>query len=408
MLSYFQQIAQIDHLQRAWNKLAKKKHSRGFDRQTIKSFGSQIDQNLRQISRELRSGSFEFTPLLGCLLDKPGGGKRPLKIPAVRDRVVLKAIHLLIAHKFQKYDLPCSFGYVRKRRTSDAVSRVRQLAADGKVWVLEGDISKFFDTVDRSVLMERFLREIRIPSLHKLILRALSIEIGNLESFTPFLRDMFPHADSGIPQGGVLSPLLANFYLYPFDRVMSQAGFDLIRYADDFVVMCPSEERARQAYELARTVLEDNLRLQLHSIGGEGSKTKITLYSKGFMFLGLHFQGGLVSPSSKAVNRFRENISNIADVRHGFNLLATLETLKLVVDGWGHAYMAYDSLPTFRLLDQHLRNEVSNYLREHKFLLPNSCSISRKQMSLLGLPSLEAILQRSREQGRMAAESKVA
>jgi RNA-directed DNA polymerase len=408
MLSYFQRLAQIDHLQQAWKRLAKKKHSRGFDMQTIENFGSQLDQNIRQISRELRSGRFEFTPLLGCLLDKAGGGKRPLKIPAVRDRVVLKAIHLLIAPKFHKYDLPCSYGYVPRIGTSDAVRRVRQLAAEGKVWVLEGDISKFFDTVDRSILMDRFLEEIRIPSLNKLISRAVSVEIGNLESFSPFMKDMFPHADSGIPQGGVLSPLLANFYLYPFDRAMSDAGFNLIRYADDFVVMCSSEQRAREAYDLARTILQDNLRLSLHPIGGEGSKTKITLYSKGFMFLGLHFQGGMVYPSSKAVKKFRERVSDITDVRHGFSLLPTLESLKHVIDGWAHAYIAYDSLPIFRSLDQHVRSEVSKYLREHAFLLATDTLVTRKQMRFLGLPSMEAILQRYQQQDRPALQSKVA
>jgi RNA-directed DNA polymerase len=391
MLSYFHRLPQVELLYEAWRKLSKKKHSRGFDQQTIEEFGNQIDHNIRQLSRELRSGRFEFTPLLGCLLEKPGRGKRPLKIPGVRDRVVLKAIHILIAHKFRRYDLPCSFGYIRRVSTADAVRRVRELAAEGKKWVLEGDISKFFDTVDRSVLADRFLREIRIPSLENLISRAISVEIGNLDAFSPFLKDMFPRADSGIPQGGVLSPLLANFYLYPFDRAMSDAGFDLVRYADDFVVLCPSEERAHEAYSLAQSVLRDNLRLLLHPIDAENSKTKITLYSKGFTFLGQHFQGGLVRPSSKAIKKFRERVSTIADPRKGFSLLSTLSSLKHLIDGWAHAYCSYDSLDEFRTLDQHVRQEVSRFMGENCFMLPGRLP-SSKQMRFLGLPSMESIL----------------
>jgi RNA-directed DNA polymerase len=397
MLSYFHRLSQVEHLYEAWKRLSKKKHSRGFDQQTIEEFGNHIDHNIRQISRELRSGCFEFTPLLGCLLDKPGGGKRPLKIPAVRDRVVMKAIQLLIVHKFRRYDLPCSFGYIRRISTADAVRRVRELAGDGKVWVLEGDISKFFDTVDRSILINRFLHEIRVPSLEGLISRAISVEIGNLDAFSPFLKDMFPRADSGIPQGGVLSPLLANFYLYPFDQAMTDAGFDLVRYADDFVVMCPSEVKAREAYSLALTVLQDNLHLLLHPIDAEGSKTKITLYSKGFTFLGLHFQGGLVRPSSKAIKKFRERVSTIADPRQGFNLLSTLSSLKHLIDGWAHAYSSYDSLDEFRTLDQHVRQEVSKYMRENGFMSAGHL-VSSKQMRVLGVPSMEGILQRKLSQ----------
>jgi RNA-directed DNA polymerase len=400
-MSYLRQLCQVEHFHEARKKLSKKKHSRGFDQQTIERFGNQLDHNIRQLTQELRSGSFEFRPLLGCLMDKPDGSKRPLKIPAVRDRLVMKAIQLLVAHKFRKYDLPCSFGYIRRLSTADAVKRVQELAREGKIWVLEGDIAKFFDTVDRFLLMSRFLREIRIPSLENLVSRALQLEIGNLDAFSPVEKDMFPRSDSGIPQGGVLSPLLANFYLYPFDRAMTDAGFNLVRYADDFVVMCESEQRARDAYSLAERVLQADLHLILHPLI-EGSKTRITLFSKGFTFLGLHFQGGLVKPSSKAINRFRESISTAADPRQGFNLLATLSKLKHMIDGWAHAYSSYDCSDEFKTLDQHIRRVLSQYLQFHGLMREGHLP-SGKQMQLLGIPSLESIRQRlSTQQGNGA------
>ena len=390
MSNYFHRLYQPEHLRRAWKKLKKKKYSQGFDQQTIAEFQQDVQNKIESVSRELRLGTFQFTPLLGVLQDKPSGGKRPLKVPAVRDRLVLKAIHLLIAPRFEKFNLPCSFGYRRGLSCTDAVKRVRDLAAQGKVWVLEGDISKFFDTVDRSLLMERFLRQVRIRSLKSLISRALEVEVGNLDAFRPYERELFPLADSGIPQGGVLSPLLSNFYLYPFDNAMTKANFDLVRYADDFVVMCPTEKQAHEAYTLAHRVLQDELRLTLHPLGSHDSKTKNTLYSKGFTFLGLHFQGGLVRPSSKAVKRFRETITKVTDPQMGFSLFATLNKVKHVIDGWGHAYYSYDSNEEFKGLDQHIRQEMSKYLHSHDFMLAGHL-ISGKQMRFLGLPSLEAM-----------------
>lgn len=395
MANYFRQLSSPAALLKAWHRLSKKKHSYGFDEQTIEQFKADLDRNITDISRELRSGTFEFTPLLGRLLDKQGGGKRALKIPAVRDRVVLKAVQLLIDHRFDQYNLPCSFGYIRNVRVADAVDRVRNLAASGNVWVLEADMSKFFDTVDQNFLMDRFIKQIRIRSLENLIRRALKTEVGNLDCFRPDERAMFPLADSGIPQGGVLSPMLANYYLYPFDKAMSMAGFNLVRYADDFVVMCDSEPKARQAYDLARKILEDDLRLKIHPLGDENSKTRITLYSKGFTFLGLLFQGGRTTPGPKSVKKFKEKIASITDVREQRNLLGTLTALKNTIDGWGHAYRMYDSVQTFQLLDVYVREQLSSYLRANG-LLGRGGTLGLQQRRFLGIPSLEGIMQRAR------------
>ncbi len=373
-------------------KTQEKKHSKGFDEQTIEEFKNDLDRNIRQISAELRSDAFEFTPLVGRLHDKPGGGKRPLKIPAVRDRVVLKAVQLLIAHRFDKYNLPCSYGYIKDVSTIDAVNRVKELAASGNVWVLEADMSKFFDTVDQPLLMDRFVKRTGIRSLEGLIRRALQVEVGNLDFFRPNERDMFPRPDSGIPQGGVLSPMLANFYLYPFDREMSKQGFNLVRYADDFVVMCASRERAQAAYALAKTILEGTLRLKLHALEEENSKTRITLYSKGFTFLGIHFQGGKTTPSSNSVKKFKEKISMITDHRQGQNLLKTLTSLKNGIEGWGHAYKSYDSLEAFQILDRYIRERLADYLKANG-LLGKGRSLGSRERRFLGIPSLEGILQ---------------
>lgn len=393
MASYLRRLSSPEHLQRAWKKLSKKKHSRGYDDQTIEQFKQNLDENIRQISTELRSGEFEFTPLLGRLMEKQGGGKRPIKIPAVRDRVVLKAIQLLIDRRFDEYNLPCSFGYVHGVSVRDAVEHIKRLAESGNAWVLEADISKFFDQVDRKLLMDNFVRRIGIRSLKDLVRRALQVEVGNLDSFRPDERAMFPAGDSGIPQGGVLSPMLANFYLYPFDKNMLGEGFNLVRYADDFVVLCESEKQAKAAYKLAREILEGELNLTLHPLGGTDSKTQIRLYSKGFTFLGLQFQGGRTIPGSKSVKRFKEKISALTRNQQGHNLLKTLSSLKNTIEGWGNAYQMYDSSDTFQILDTYIRDRLAEYLRANG-LLGKGHVLGYRQKKFLGVPSLEGIQQR--------------
>jgi len=242
-------------------------------------------------------------------------------------------------------------------------------------------------------LWTRFVRQIRVRSLENLIRRALQIEVGNLDFFRPDEREMFPVGESGIPQGGVLSPMLANFYLYPFDKRMSDARFNLVRYADDFVVMCTSEGQARSAYDLAKRILEDDLHLKLHALGDENSKTKITLYSKGFTFLGLQFQGGRTTPGSKSVKKFKEKISVITDHRQGQNLLKTLTSLKNTIEGWGHAYKMYDSLDAFQSLDAYVREQLATYLQANG-LLGRGHNLGNHQRRFLGIPSLEGIRQR--------------
>jgi hypothetical protein len=183
--------------------------------------------------------------------------------------------------------------------------------------------------------------------------------------------------------------MLANFYLYPFDKALTRRGFNLVRYADDFVVMCKSEEEAKEAYELAFATLK-KLGLKLHPLGGEESKTRITLYSKGFIFLGLQFQGGRVAPATKASRRFRERISSVTDPNKDVSLLKTLTTLKHIVEGWAHAYYSYDAADVFRDLDRYVREELSRYLWAHG-LLGAGRLISSDQRRFFGVPSLEGI-----------------
>ena len=377
------------HLLRAWQAISKRRpESRGLDQITIDEFRNNLHRHIRIISEQLRDGSFSFTPARGVLIPKAGSTKkRPIKVPAVRDRVVLKAIALLIRPKFEKYDLDCSFGYVRKRGVKDAVDRVNKLAAQGKKIVLKADIHSFFDEVDQDLLIDQFVREIRLRSLTALVRDALKVEVGNLDHFSDEDKKCFPTAESGIPQGGVLSPMLANFYLHRFDEAMMRAGYNLVRYADDFVVMCASPEEAASAYALSKRILEGQLHLHLHDLGAPGSKTRVIEFYKGLKFLGIHFAGGRTVPCGSVIAKFKDRLHTVLDVRQGNSLLDTLTTLRNTIVGWGQCYRDLDVYTLYLGLDEYIRTEVSLYLQEHR-LLQQGHSVSLKQLHFLGVPQL--------------------
>ena len=345
-----EELANTRHLLRAWKGISKRNaRSHGLDQVTIEDFRDNLHQHLDEISRQLKSGSYKFTAARGWLAPKPQSEqKRPIKIPAVRDRVVLKAIALLIENNLDKFNLSCSFGYIKNKGVKDAIARVRTLANEGNKVVLEADIHKFFDEVDRNILFPEFVRAVRRPSLNLLIHDALVMEVGNLDAFSDEEKELFPAADSGIPQGGVLSPMLANFYLYPFDKAMMDAGFNLVRYADDFVVMCKTQQEAEAAYTLSKHILETRLHLRLHGLGEQDSKTNILQFDKGLKFLGVLFDRGQIAPSQTVINKFKQRIHSIVDPAQSKSLLETLASLRNTVVGWGQCYRGFDLHPTFR------------------------------------------------------------
>lgn len=394
MPSCYDRLCNPKLLRRAWTILNKtNKSSHGFDRETIRTFAVNLDENIKKISAALKSGNYQFIPLRAKPIPKEGGGVRILRIPAVRDRVVLTALKLLIAHRFDRFDRPCSYGYIRGRSRFDAIAAIRQLASSGHCWVLEADMKKFFDTVPRKALMEKFVTKIRIPSIAPLVERAINVEVGNLDQFNPADQALLV-ADSGIPQGGVLSPMLANFYLSPFDQAMEEAGYKLIRYADDFVVMCRSQAEALSAYKLCVEVLERRLCLTLHHIEDPGSKSRVHHFSQGFTFLGVEFRGDRVLPSRKSVERFKSRLTEILEPSGPRTLLGALSELRNTTLGWGDANKPFHSTAIFQAMDELIRQALTRYLRGRGFL-GGGQSLSRRAVRHIGIPSLLGLKQRA-------------
>jgi hypothetical protein len=187
--------------------------------------------------------------------------------------------------------------------------------------------------------------------------------------------------------------MLANFYLYDFDRKMLDSGFNLVRYADDFVIMCESQERAEQAYALCSRTLKA-LQLEIHPLGSD--KTRIAKFSKdGLGFLGLHLQGKQTIPAKKSRTRFESKIRETLKPHTGVNLFKTLQKLSNTIHGWGKYYRSMDVTEIFLALDKFIQLSVQVYLNDLDIILKGRNK--RKQLKLLGIPSLSRMINHSRD-----------
>ncbi len=372
-------------LRRAWSRIDKSNRgSSGSDGVTIDMFEKDLEANLRQISSQLRAGTYHFLASKGVLLDKPDGGKRPLKIGAIKDRVVCKSIALHIGPRLQKLDQDCSFAYRKNLSTANAIRRIGELFNSGSHWVLEADIQKFFDKVDREILKKKLHRVIKSEEYIDLIDLALTSEIHNPNNLDADYMSQFPAADSGIPQGNVLSPLLANFYLYPFDKAMLKKQFGLVRFADDFVVMCKSKEEAISAYSFAAKFLKEQLALTLHPLS-KGGKSDVKKYRDGFEFLGFHVGGSTLKPSAKSIKKHQERIREIIrEPLQASPLARKISRLNNVFKGWAEAFKNADVRDASLESEATLAEELSWILYRGKFLRRGD-RLSHQQIKMLGV-----------------------
>jgi group II intron reverse transcriptase/maturase len=377
----------LSDLRIAWAKLNKRNpRSTGVDGVSIAAFAASSESQLRKIAQLLAVDKYQFQGSKGVLIDKSDGGKRPLKIATVKDRVVAKALALHLEPKLQKFDQPCSFGYRKKMGTRDAVEAIHKLADGGSKWVLEADIKKFFDKVDRKILLQKLARVVRSPRRLALIEKALTSEIQNRHALDPDLLQLFPSASSGIPQGNTLSPLLANYYLHAFDRAMLKKGYGLVRYADDFVVMCKTKQEAEQACQYAQTFLRGKLGLELHDLSLTG-KTQIRRYTDGFQFVGFFIRDRKQMPPEKAKGRYKERIKGILGSNQTETLVRKVQRLNNISKGWHEAFRTavLDDFP--RQADEFLLSELSQFLKERK-LFRKGDAISFQQVHFIGVRTL--------------------
>jgi RNA-directed DNA polymerase len=344
----------LPNLRKAFARVRANGGAAGVDRVTVKEFEHRREANLEKLSGMLKDGSYRPQGIRRVWIPKLGSKeKRPLGIPTVRDRVVQAALRAVLEPIFERDFAVQSYGFRPNRGGKDALRRVDTLLKAGYSWVVDADLKSYFDTIPHGALMARVREKVadgRVLELLQAFLTAKVMETA--EGWTP---------EEGTPQGAVLSPLLANLYLNPLDHQMAAAGFEMVRYADDFVILCRSEAEARQALEQMRTWTAA-AGLTLHPV-----KTRIVdaAQAGGFDFLGYHFERGLRWPRPKSLDKLKDTIRARTRRRHGQSLQAVITNLNRSLTGW-FAYFKHSHRPTFALVDKWVRMRMRRLLRQRR------------------------------------------
>ncbi len=370
----------------------------------VQKFKSDSERNLNLLRLSLKKKLFAFSAYRGSLLSQAGKKKpRPLKIPPVIDRIVQKSLSQVIEPFFADLNLPCSHGYISGRSPATALDQMLKLRDQGYNIVLEADIKNFFDSVDHVCLTDLIKSVLHFDdSLMALFDAAIKTQIGNPDEFSSEeLLEYFPDGNIGVPQGGILSPLFANAYLSSFDHCMLLAGFKLIRYADDFVVLCKSEQEAFRAYDIARDKLQ-SFKLILHPLNeGENPKTRITNFNDGFCFLGVQFNGRTLTCSRKAMIKFKENIRERTDVRKSPDFIQSILNLRRSIESGAKSYgfCHAENLKVgnremeniFGYLDSYVREKLVAYLKRCDFV-PSKGKCENIHFYRLRIPLMKKML----------------
>ena len=298
--SLYDKVYAPKNLRAAWARVRENGGASGSDGQTLDQYEQKLDEHLGSLHEELREKRYRPRPVRRVTIPKAGGGKRPLGIPTIRDRIVQQAVLQVLGPIFEARFSAYSHGFRPGRGCQTALEVIDQALSHGYEWVVDADIEQFFDSVDHEVLLAAVNEEVSDGSVLRLL--RMFLESGVLVG-----PGEYEPTEVGTPQGGPISPLLANIYLHRFDEAMRGAQIGLVRYADDFVLLTKSRERAEEALALARSVLE-SLKLRLHP-----EKTRVAAIDEGFDFLGFHYvrdgKGRLLKKiSRKSRMRFRDAI----------------------------------------------------------------------------------------------------
>ena len=335
----------------AVTRVAANRGSSGVDHVTIEQFTAEQDANLKRLSEELRTGSYRPQAIRRHYIPKPGSRElRPLGIPTVRDRVVQTALRAVLEPIFERDFAAHSYGFRPRRGCKDALRRVDELLKAGHVHIVDADLKSYFDTIPHDRLLALVGRKVsdgRILGLIEAFLKQGVLD--GLEEWAP---------EEGTPQGAVVSPLLSNIYLDPVDHLMAEEGFEMVRYADDFVVLCRSPEEAAAALAVVQ-VWTAAAGLSLHP-----DKTRLVdARNEGFEFLGYRFEAGRRWPRSKSLGKLKDTVRAKTKRTSGQSLSQTITELNRTLRGW-FEYFKHCHSWTFSTLDGWIRRRLRSLLRK--------------------------------------------
>ena len=330
----------------AWEQVQSNKGSAGIDQISIERFEANAGNYLQELHEALKEGTYEPQAVKRVYIPKAGGKHRPLGIPVVKDRIVQTAIKLVIEPIFENEFLDNSYGFRPTRGCKDALREVDKLLKAGYTWVVDADLKSYFDTIPHKELMSQLESKISDGKLLNLIEGYLKQDIvDGLERWTPV---------TGTPQGAVLSPLLANIYLHPLDQMLKQEGYQSVRYADDFVILCKSQEEAENVLVKVQEWVKA-FHLELHP-----DKTHLgncIQKGEGFEFLGYRFEAGRRYVRKKSLKSFRDKVRAKTKRSRSGSLKEIIEDLNPMLKGW-FGYFKHANRYTFKANDGFVRRRL--------------------------------------------------
>lgn len=341
-------------LEAAWRKVVRNKGAGGVDGQSIERFEAQAERYLQELHEDLKTGRYQPQPVKRVDIPKIGGGTRPLGIPTVKDRIVQQALKMVIEPIFEVQFRPGSYGFRPGRSCKAALREVDRLVKEGFVYVVDADLKGYFDSIPHDRLMrlvEISISDGRVLALIESFLRQDIMK--GMERWSP---------TTGTPQGAVISPLLANLYLHPLDLQMETGGYRMVRYADDFVILCRTEAEAQAALHAVQEWVTAN-GLTLHP-----DKTKLgdcQQPGQGFDFLGYRFEAGQRLVRKKSLKALKDKVRAKTGRSRGDSLKRIVEDLNPMLKGW-FGYFRHATPGVFAYVDGFVRRRLRAILRKQE------------------------------------------
>ena len=335
-------------------RVRRNKGSAGVDHETVMQFDGRREENLGRLHTLLKTDRYRPQDIKRTWIPKPGSReRRPLGIPTVRDRVAQTALRNVLEPIFEQCFAEHSYGFRPGRGCKDALARVETLIKEGYVYVVDADLEGYFDSIPHERLMERVKQEISDGRVLALIAAYLNQDIlEDMARWTP---------ESGTPQGAVISPLLSNIYLNPLDHRMAGFGIEMVRYADDFVLLCRTRNDAECALQRVQEWTDEN-GLTLHP-----DKTHIVDVRErgGFDFLGYHFERGMKWPRKKSMKKLRDAIRVKTKRANGHSMQCIIAQLNPILRGW-YNYFKHSHWNVFPSVDGWVRMRLRSILRKRQ------------------------------------------
>jgi len=394
--SLIDKVYKLATLKQAWQNAKANKGAAGIDQITIDRFSRNASKYLEEIATEITQGRFKPSQIRRTYIPKSNGKKRPLGIPTVKDRIVQGAIKMVLEPIWEREFLDTSHGFRPKRGAYGAIQEVSRHIGEGYTFVVDADIEGYYDNIPQDRLMQIVATKIADVRILRLVEGFLTA--GIVEE----MKEWIP--TKGTPQGSVLSPLLANIYLHPLDVLMKQRGYRMVRYADDFMILCKSEQEAQKAKEEVQQWMTEN-GLKLHQ-----GKTRIcncAIEGQGFDFLGFRFDQKYKFVRKSSKEKLKEKIREKTKRTAGKRVSEVIKSLNKILIGWFN-YFKIAQGKIHRETDQFIRRRLRAILRKQEkrggmgYTRDDCDRWPNEYFAKLGLFSLEA----ARAQWRMANQSR--